>query len=79
VYIIDLPNFQKYENNEANKFMKVMSETDNIELFEPASIRAIVEIKWPKVYKAMNKYLFMPYLMLLFSFLIYSVSIFENL
>ena len=77
--VVDLPNMQKYENKDAKSFMKVMSETHNIELFSSASVRAIVELKWPKVYKAMNKYLFTPYLILLFSFLIYSVFIFENL
>jgi hypothetical protein len=79
VTVIDLPNMQKYENKNATTLMFTLSETDNIELFEPASIRAIIELKWPAVYKAMNKYLFMPYLVLLVAFLIYSVFIFENL
>jgi hypothetical protein len=47
--IIDLPYLQKYENKYAFKILKTLSETDNIELFENSSLKAIVEIKWPHV------------------------------
>lgn len=47
--VLDLPNMQKFQDKNADKMLLVLSETENIELFESASIRAIVEIKWPLV------------------------------
>mmetsp|Transcript_5200 Transcript_5200/g.3909 ORF Transcript_5200/g.3909 Transcript_5200/m.3909 type:complete len:106 (-) Transcript_5200:1227-1544(-) len=78
VKIIDLPNLHKYDNKWADYFLKNISITKNIQLFANRSAKAIVELKWPKVYKGMNWYLFYPYLILLFMFLYYSVFIFEN-
>jgi len=78
VNIVDLPNLHKYDNIHADLFLKVISETKNIQLFDNSSVRAIVELKWPKVFRGMIRYLFFPYIILLFSFLYYSLFIFEN-
>lgn len=79
VSILDLPDMQKFNNKSADKLLKVLSETENIELFNSASIRAIIEIKWPLVKTAMTKYLLAPYLVLLFSFIYYTLYLFETL
>lgn len=49
ITILDLPDMQKFKNKNADKLLLVLSETENIELFDSASIRAIVEMKWPLV------------------------------
>lgn len=79
MFILDLPNFQKYDDKNADHFLEVLSGTDNIDLFASASVRAIVELKWPSVRKAMIKYLLTPYLILLVSFIYYSMYLFETL
>lgn len=75
--ILDLPNMQKYDNKYADKFIKVLSETDNLEILNTVPVRAMIELKWPHVKRAMTKYLLYPYLALLFLFIIYAVYIFE--
>ena len=75
--ILDLPNIHKYNNKLSSKFIDVMSSTENIELFASASMRAMVEIKWPLVKQAMTKNLFYPYLLFLGLFIIYADFIFE--
>ena len=77
--VLDLPNMQKFENKNADKLLLVLSETENIELFTSASVRAIIELKWPLVQRAMIKYLFYPFLVLHFCFTYYAVYLFENL
>jgi len=77
--VLDLPDMQKYKNKNADKLLEVLSETENIELFGTASLRAIVEIKWPMVKAAMNKYLLVPYLLLLLTFMYYTLYLFEYL
>lgn len=79
VTILDLPDMHKFENKYADKLLEVLSETDNIELFNSASVRAIVEMKWPETKKAMVKYLLYPYLVLLFGFIYYTLYLFESL
>ncbi len=79
ISILDLPDMQKFSSKSADKLLEVLSETENIELFNSASIRAIVEMKWPLVKQAMTKYLLIPYLVFLFSFIYYTLYLFETL
>lgn len=79
VRVLDLPEVQKYGSKQADKLLEVLSETENIELFNTAALRAIVEIKWPLVKAAMNKYLLLPYLALLLLFMYYTLYLFEYL
>ena len=59
--------------------MKALSETENIDLFNNVSIRAMIENKWPLVKKGMIKKLFTPYIIFLTLFFVYSTWIFEYL
>lgn len=77
--IVDLPHMQKYNNKIADKFLEVLSETDNIELYESNSVRSIVELKWPLVKSAIITKLFFPYSIFNITFLIYTTFVFENL
>lgn len=77
--MLDMPDIQKYNNVYADKLIQVLAETDNLDIFNTTSVRAIIELKWPLVKKAMVKYLFYPYLTLLFCFIMYSVYIFEHI
>ena len=75
--VLDLPNMQKFENKNADKLLITLSETENIDLFSSVSIRAIIELKWPLVKRAMKKYLLYPFLLMHFAFLYYAVYLFE--
>ena len=79
MFILDLPNMQKFENKHADRILEVLSETSNTELFTSAAMRAVVELKWPLVRKAMIKNLLIPYLVLLSSFIYYTTFLFENI
>jgi hypothetical protein len=81
VYIFDMPDQHKYINDNADNFLEALADTkyEQIYIFENISVRAIIEMKWPLIRKAIIKKLFIPYLVFLMTFLLYSVYIFENL
>ena len=70
---------QKYLLNNADDFLEALANTDKVELFSSVSIRSIIEIKWPLIRTAIVRKMFIPYVIFVFTFLIYSVYIFENL
>lgn len=77
--IVDLPEIHKFNNKNSSEFLEALSQTEFVEIFNNVSVRALIEFKWPKIKSAIKNALFIPYLVFLFSFLIYSVWIFENL
>lgn len=79
MHIVDLPEIHKFTNKNAVKFLEALSQTESIELFNNVSVRAMIEFKWPQIKTAIKRALFYPYLLFLFSFLIYSVWIVENM
>jgi hypothetical protein len=78
MYILDIPQLHKYLNDNADNFFEALAETECIELFSNRSVKAIIELKWPLVKSAIIRNLFIPYLIFLFTFLIYTVVLFEK-
>lgn len=79
MFIFDIPEAHKYLNQNADNFLEALSATEEVKIFDNRSIRAIIEMKWPLIRKGVVRKLFIPYLIFLFSFLFYSVYIFERL
>jgi hypothetical protein len=79
MFIFDIPEVHKYLNNNADNFLEALSATDEVTIFDNRSIRAVIEMKWPLIRKAIVRKLFIPYLIFLFSFLFYSTYLFEKL
>mmetsp|Transcript_9029 Transcript_9029/g.8461 ORF Transcript_9029/g.8461 Transcript_9029/m.8461 type:complete len:293 (-) Transcript_9029:459-1337(-) len=78
VFIFDIPHVHKYLNDNADNILDALANTDQIELFDCISVRSVIEMKWPIVRAGIVKRLFIPYLLFLLAFLIYSTTIFEN-
>lgn len=78
MYIFDMPDFHKYINDNADNFLEALSGTEEVSIFDNRSIRALIEMKWPLIRKGIVRKLFIPYLIFLFTFLLYSVYIFES-
>ena len=77
--ILDFPSIAKFNSDCGTKLLEVLAATENDELFENKSLRAIIEYKFPVVKAAILRNLFIPYLILLFSFMIYSIWSYEYL
>lgn len=75
VELLDMPGVFKFEN-ESLEIYNALSETKSIELFSNAAIRALIEVRWDLVkYATLNK-LFVPYIIYLAVFLIFSSVLF---
>lgn len=78
MFILDMPHLHKYENDHADDFLEALANSDQIDIFSNRAVKAIIELKWPLVKAAIKKFLFYPYLVFLFSFLFYTVYVFET-
>lgn len=78
MYIFDIPDVHKYLNDNSDNFLEALSQTEEVSIFANTSIRAVIEMKWPLIRRSIVRKLFIPYLIFLFSFLFYSVVIFER-
>lgn len=52
MYVVDLPEIHKYLNHNSKELLEALAETDNIEIYNNVSIRAMIELKWPKIKNA---------------------------
>jgi len=76
--VLDIPHMHKYQNDIADDFFESLAETECIEIFSNISVQALIEIKWPLVKEAIKKYLLLPYVVFLLTFLYYTVGVFEK-
>lgn len=79
MFVSDLPNLHQFGNENCIKLLETMAETENPELFENASLRAIVERAFPVVRNVVIKKLFVPYILFVMMFMIYSTYTYEEL
>ena len=61
-----------FKGNNASRFLKLLSESDNGALCEQKSVRIFIELMWDQFQPNIIKYVFLPYLFYLFSFILLS-------
>lgn len=61
------------------RLLETMAETENKELFENATLRAIVEKNFPVIKDTIKKKLFFPYICFVIAFMVYSTYVYEKL
>ena len=62
----------------AAKFVKILAETKNDEIFASAQVRVFVNFMWYGYYEAIYSSLFIPFLFYFFSFLAFATMLGEN-
>lgn len=76
--ISDLPGLHQFGNTNCINLLNALAETDNKELFENATLRAIIERNFPVVKHTITWKLFIPYVTFVLVFMFYSTWVFEQ-
>lgn len=75
--IVDMPAMLRFNSETAHNLLEVLATTENIEIMENKSLRALIEYKFPVIRKAIVQKLFKPYMVMLTLFMIYSIWSYE--
>jgi hypothetical protein len=75
--IFDMPACLRFNSETALNLLEVLATTENIEILENKSLRAIIEYKFPVIRKAIVQRMFRPYILMLALFMIYSIWSYE--
>lgn len=72
VSIIDIPDVHCFQEEVSDKFFHALARVERIELFKNSIISAIIDFKWPLVKKYTIRFLFIPFLLYLAVFIVFS-------
>lgn len=72
IEMLDVPNLHSYSDEVSTKFFEALAEVDDLSLFSCLSIRALIDYKYPLTREYTVKILFIPFVMYLITFIVYS-------
>lgn len=76
--VFDFPRMHDFDNETAVKLLEALSETDEMSIFDCAYVQALLEFQWPITKKNIIIRQFVPYIVLLLTFFVYTVFHFED-
>lgn len=72
VSIIDIPAVHRFTEETGDQFFDKLARVEKIQMFENTIIKSIIDFKWPLVKTYTIRFLFVPFILYLVSFIVFS-------